>query len=183
MRKGLFIVGVLSNKICDFLLAYKVALGRVPNFCNKIYHNTAYFLLPGLWFKGHQIIRIMVIIRGVFLEEILYVCGYWLINWVESHQNLHILGEFVRGIKKNLIHNSSIWVVYQNWRRYLYIRWFRIFLDFKVSRYYEGYSFWSIWGPSILVRAFWNFERKVLKYSRNCSLLITNFVKPPTIHL
>ena len=102
MRKGLFIVGVLSNKICDFLLANKVALGRVPNFCNKIYHNTAYFLVPGLWFKGHQIIRIMDIIRGVFLEEIRYVCGYWLINWVESHQNLHILGELVRGIKKNL---------------------------------------------------------------------------------
>ena len=102
VRKGLFIVGVLSNKICDFLLAYKIALGRIPNFCNKIYHDTAYFLLPGLWFKGHQIIRIMDIIRGVFLEEILYVCGYWLINWVESHQNLHILGELVRGIKKNI---------------------------------------------------------------------------------
>ena len=180
MRKGLFIVGVLSNKICDFLLANKVALGRVPNFCNKIYHNTTYFLLPGLWFKGHQIIRIMDIIRGVFLEEIRYVCGYWLINWVESHQNLHILGEVVRGIKKNLfiIHQfrSSI-------RIDLYIRWFRIFLDFKVSRYCEGYSFWSVWGPSILVRAFWNFKRKVLKYTRNCSLLITNFVKPLTIHL
>ena len=65
----------------------------------------------------------------------------------------------------------------------MYIRRFRIFLDFKVSRYCEGYSFWSVWGPSILVRAFWNFKRKVLKYSRNCSLLITNFVKPLTIHL
>ena len=34
---------------------------------------------------------------------------------------------------------------------------------------------------SILVRAFWNFKRKVLKYSRNCSLhntLIPNLVKP-----
>ena len=34
---------------------------------------------------------------------------------------------------------------------------------------------------SILVRAFWNFKRKFLKYSRNCSLhstLIPNLVKP-----
>ena len=34
---------------------------------------------------------------------------------------------------------------------------------------------------SILVRAFWNFKCKVLKYSRNCSLhntLIPNLVKP-----
>ena len=29
----------------------------------------------------------------------------------------------------------------------IYIRWFRIFLDFKVSRYCEGYNFWSVWGP------------------------------------
>ena len=29
----------------------------------------------------------------------------------------------------------------------MYIRWFRIFLDFKVSRYCEVYSFWGIWGP------------------------------------
>ena len=39
------------------------------------------------------------------------------------------------------------------------------FLDFKVTRYCEGYSFWS----------------KVLKSSRNCSLhntLIPNLVKP-----
>ena len=28
-----------------------------------------------------------------------------------------------------------------------YIRVRHIFLDFKVSRYIEGYSFWSIWGP------------------------------------
>ena len=27
------------------------------------------------------------------------------------------------------------------------IRWFRIFLDFQVSRYCEVYSFWGIWGP------------------------------------
>ena len=36
---------------------------------------------------------------------------------------------------------------------------------------------------SILVRAFWNFKLKVLKYSRNCSLhntLIPNLVKPLT---
>ena len=69
----------------------------------------------------------------------------------------------------------------------IYVRWFRRFLDFKVSRYYEGYSFWSIlpcwlsqssWDSqqgwlrttSILVRAFWNFKRKDLKYSKNCSL-------------
>ena len=31
----------------------------------------------------------------------------------------------------------------------IYFRWFRIFLDTKVSRYCEGYSFWGIWGPSV----------------------------------
>ena len=62
-------------------------------------------------------------------------------------------------------------------------RWFRIFLDIKVSRYCEGWD--SQQGrartTSILVRAFWNFKRKVLKYPRNCSLhntLISNLVKP-----
>ena len=90
----------------------------------------------------------------------------------------------------------------------IYIRVCHIFLDFKVSRYIEGYSFMSIWEPqvknlrrlgrklklswlcpvryrvrttSILVRAFWNFKLKVLKYSRNCSLqytLIPNFWHP-----
>ena len=65
----------------------------------------------------------------------------------------------------------------------LYTRWFRRLLDFKVSRYCEGYSFWSVRGPklkfswirttSILVWAFGNFKHKVLKYSRNCSLYNT----------
>ena len=38
---------------------------------------------------------------------------------------------------------------------------------------------------SILVRAFWNFKLKVLKYSRNCSLqytLIPNFWHPLVVH-
>ena len=38
---------------------------------------------------------------------------------------------------------------------------------------------------SILVRAFWHFKHRVLKYSKNCSLhntLIPNFVKPPNVH-
>ena len=92
----------------------------------------------------------------------------------------------------------------------MYIRWFRTFqtsryqgivkatvfgvledLKFKIS---EGSDHnWSCpefsWDSqqgrlrttSILIRAFWNFKRKVLKYSRNCSLhstLIPNLVKP-----
>ena len=71
-------------------------------------------------------------------------------------------------------------------RHTLYIcifRWFRIFLDFKVSRYCEGWDSQQgrLRTTSILVRAFWNFKCKVLKYSRNCSLhntLIPNLVKP-----
>ena len=66
-----------------------------------------------------------------------------------------------------------------------------------VSSYCEGYSFWSIWGPywdsqqgkvrttSILVRAFWNFKLKVLKYWRNCSFhntLISWRIKDPVSH-
>ena len=50
-----------------------------------------------------------------------------------------------------------------------------------VSRDIEGYSFWGIWDSrqgrvrtaSILVRAFWNFKLKVLKYAYNCSLQYT----------
>ena len=34
-------------------------------------------------------------------------------------------------------------------QRSVYIRVWHIFLDFKVSRYIEGYSFWSIWGPKV----------------------------------
>ena len=69
-----------------------------------------------------------------------------------------------------------------------------VFLDFKVcivkatvSWVFEDPSWDSQQGrlrtSSILVRAFWNFKRKVLKYSRNCSFhntLISNFVKPLT---
>ena len=74
-----------------------------------------------------------------------------------------------------------------------YIRWFRIFPTSKcqgivkatVSGVFEDLNWDSQQGrlrtTSILVRAFWNFKRKVLKYSRNCSLhntLIPNLVKP-----
>ena len=73
----------------------------------------------------------------------------------------------------------------------VYIRVRHIFLDFKVSRCIEVYSFLGIWGwdsqqgrvraTSILVQAFWNFKLKVLKYSRNCCLqytMIPNFWHP-----
>ena len=77
---------------------------------------------------------------------------------------------------------NGITKMYSKWAKYfrvkyvvcMYIRWFRRFLDFKVSRYCESFSFLSVWGP-------WNFKRKVLKYSRNCSLhntLIPNVMKP-----
>ena len=33
------------------------------------------------------------------------------------------------------------------WYKGIYFRVCHNFLDFKVSRYIEGYSFWSIWGP------------------------------------
>ena len=52
----------------------------------------------------------------------------------------------------------------------MYTRWFRIFLDIKVSRYCEDSQQGRLRTTSILVRAFWNFKLKVLKYSRNCSL-------------
>ena len=59
------------------------------------------------------------------------------------------------------------------------------FLDFKVARCCEGYSFWGYLRILSLkfqkARTKIDFKLKVLKYSRNCSLhntLIPNLVKP-----
>ena len=98
--------------------------------------------------------------------------------------------------------------------KYMMVRGFRWFLDFKVSRGLQFLEYLRTlclkgemhkkvndkvkpkfqkvrtkievvlslpsWLPQILVGAFWNFKRKVLKYNRNCSFdtLIPNLVKP-----
>ena len=75
----------------------------------------------------------------------------------------------------------------------MYIRWFGIFQTSKYQCIVKATVFWVFedlnWDSqqgrlrtaSILVRAFWNFKHKVLKYFRTCSLhstLIPSLVKP-----
>ena len=103
-------------------------------------------------------------------------------------------------VKKSSTHFFSIpifqiFFCFKSWKNCnklgnMYYRWFGIFLDFKVSRYWAVSANWdSQQGRHrttlILVRAFWNFKLKVLKYSRNCSLhatLIPNLVKPLSMY-
>ena len=58
----------------------------------------------------------------------------------------------------------------------IYIRVCHIFLDFKVSRYIEGYSFWSIW--YLKVRIFWEGHKiwKYLPLKTWCYSLMSNFL-------
>ena len=111
--------------------------------------------------------------------------------------------------QKKLLHNSSIWVVYQNWHRCLIpihsviqdffrlqgikVLWRLQFLEYlrtlslkfqKAGTKIEVVLTLSCWLSQlnwdsqlgrlrtilILVRGFWNFKLKVLKYSRNCNL-------------
>ena len=110
---------------------------------------------------------------------------------IASKQILKIFSTFLSNIRKNEL---NLFTVLFKLQRGVYIRWFRIFLDFKVSRY-------ILWRLQVLeylrtlslkfqkARFSWDSQQgrlrttsiKVLKYSRNCSLhntLMPNLVKP-----
>ena len=59
----------------------------------------------------------------------------------------------------------------------MYIRVRHIFIDFKVSKYIEGHSFWSIWGPSETTN--WADSGQLQFWSEPSEILNLRFLNTP----